>query len=110
MLGIIRKDLLNSHEDRINFTWVNPDTGERLNLQPWYVTGTKQSSKEGPVKETVYKPATQEDFKVFLRIQGSTKFPLVGELPAHIAKVKQEMYDKAVADYGKKGTAPVAEK
>lgn len=109
MLGIIGRDL-NSHEDRKNFCWVNPDTGERVNLQPWFVTGIKESSKGGPAKETVSRPATQEDFKVFMRIQGNTKVPLVGELPAHIAKVKQEMYDKAIAEWNKKGTAQVAEK
>ena len=46
-----------------------------------------------------------------MRIQGDTKVPLVGELPSHIAKVKQEMYDKAVAEYEKKvNTVKVAEK
>lgn len=110
MLGIIGRDL-NSHEDRKNFCWVNPDTGERVNLQPWYVFGTKISTKGNPPKETVHKPATQEDFKVFMRIQGDTKVPLVGELPSHIAKVKQEMYDKAVAEYEKKvNTVKVVEK
>ena len=109
MLGLVGKyqDL---HEDKVNFCTVHPETDERITLQPWYVTGTKVATKGGPAKEVVHRPATQADFEAILKVQGNTKNPVVGVLPAHIAKVKQEMYDKAVADYGKKGTAPVAEK
>jgi len=109
MLGLIGKyqDL---HEDKVNFCTVHPTTNERINLQPWYVPGTKASTKGGPAKEVVFRPASQEDFKAILAAQGNTKQPVVGELPAHIAKVKQEMYDKAIAEWNKKGTAQVAEK
>lgn len=109
MLGLVNQyqDL---HEDKINFCTVNPLTNERINLQPWYVTTTKAATKSSPAKEIVCRPANQEDFKAILAAQGNTKQPVVGELPAHIAKVKQELYDKAVAEWNKKGTAAVAEK
>jgi hypothetical protein len=45
MLGLIGKyqDL---HEDKVNFCTVHPTTNERINLQPWYVPGTKASTKD----------------------------------------------------------------
>ena len=110
MLGLVGKyqDL---HEDKVDFCTVHPETNERINLQPWYVTGTKVATKGGPAKEVIHRPATQEDFKAILKVQGDTKQPVVGELPEHIAKFKQDLYNKNVAEWNKKtSTAPVAEK
>jgi len=110
MLGLVGKyqDL---HEDKVNFCTVHPETNERINLQPWYVTGTKPGAKGGPPKEVVHRPATQADFEAILKLQGNTKDPVVGVLPEHIAKVKQDLYNKNVAEWNKKtGAAQVAEK
>ena len=88
MLGLIGQYLLD-YEDNKNHLTVHPETLERINLNPWYVTSTI--------------PASEEDFQAFLKVQGpNNKNPLVGVLPDHVAKAKKAMYDKAIADYAKK--------
>ena len=102
MLGLVGIHLYD-HEENKNHLTVNPETLERINLQPWYVTATQPATKGGPEKVIVYRPATEEDFAVFVKQQGPNhKAPLVGVLPEHVAKVKKALYDKAVAEYAKK--------
>lgn len=101
MLGLVGKHLL-AHEDNKNYCTVNPETTERINLQPWYVTVTTEATKSSPAKTLVWRPANEEDFKVFLKLQGNTKDPLVGELPTHIATKKTELLKDAIANFEKK--------
>jgi hypothetical protein len=112
MLGLVGIHL-NAHEEERNYCTVNPETGERINLQPWPVVGEVPATKTSPAKRIVYRPASEEDFKAILKAQGENhKAPLVGVLPPHIEKVKKAMYDKAVVDYNKlvgNASAPVAE-
>lgn len=102
MLGLVGQYLLD-YEDNKNHLTVHPETLERINLNPWYVTSTIPATKDKPEKVVVYRPANEEDFQAFLKVQGpNNKNPLVGVLPDHVAKVKKAMYDKAIADYAKK--------
>lgn len=100
MLGLIGRHE-NAHLRNVNYCMPHPKTNEVINLQPWCVEGGKPATKNGPAIKTVVRPASQEDFKAILEIQGNTKDPLVGELPEHIAKVKKPMYEKAMAEYNK---------
>ncbi|NOT37206.1 MAG: hypothetical protein HOP11_07490 [Saprospiraceae bacterium] len=98
MLGLIGKNI-NDHENRIAHCTVRPDTIERINLQPWCVTAEAQGAKDGPPKKLVWRPANEDDFQYFLKLQGDTKNPLVGVLPDHIAKEKKKMFDAAMVEY-----------
>lgn len=107
MLGLVGK-YLNDHEDNIAHCTTHPETGERINLQPWFVSEKVEGTKGVPPKELVYRPATEEDFKAISKAtnpDGKKKNPLIGELPDHIAKVKKVMFDKAMAEAGKKAPA-----
>lgn len=113
MLGLVGIHL-NAHEEEKNYCTVNPETGERINLQPWCVVAETPATKTSPAKKIVYRPASEEDFKAILKTQGENhKAPVVGVLPDHIAKVKKAMYDKAMVEYnrlvGNAATAAPAE-
>ncbi|MEP7197271.1 MAG: hypothetical protein ABI851_12185 [Saprospiraceae bacterium] len=101
MLGLVGNNL-NAHEDNKNFCTVNPKTNERINLQPWVVTGVVPATKSSPEKVLIYRPANEDDFKAILETQGEGhKAPLVGVLPDHIAKEKSAMFAKAMTEYNK---------
>lgn len=104
MLGLIGKNL-RDHEYGINHVFVTPKTEKRVNLQPWAIEYTIPATKEIPARKIVIEPASQEEFQEiidYFNSLGSTKNMNVGVLPDHVAKEKQKMYDKAVAELNKK--------
>lgn len=104
MLGLIGTHL-RDHEDGKNHVTVTPKTEKRVNLQPWAIEDTIPATKERPARKIVIEPASQEDFQEILddlKAQGNTKVLHIGVLPDHVAKEKQKMYDKAVAELNKK--------
>lgn len=104
MLGLV-DIFLRDHEIGKNHLCTHPETLERINLQPWFVTDIVEATKMSPERVDTWRPATEEDFKAILKVQGpNNKQPVVGELPEHIAKIKKAMFDKAMADHNKKET------
>lgn len=96
MLGLVGKHLYD-HEDKIAHCTVMPN-GERVNLQPWVVEDEVQGAKDSAPKKIVYRPATEEDFKILDKItnpDGKKKNPLIGVLPDSVAAVKKKMFDQA---------------
>lgn len=106
MLGLVGH-FLNDHDENKSHCTVIKETGERVNLQPWFVYDKIDGTKTSPPKEIIYRPANEEDFKLFLKQIGEKKNPIIGELPKSIADEKKRLFDQAMADHAKRNAKEV---
>lgn len=93
MLGLVGIHLYDHENGKAHCT-INPETLDRINLQPWTVVLEVPGTKDAPPKTVTYVPATEEDFKAIIRAtdpDGKKKNPLIGVLPPGVAEVKKKM-------------------